>query len=192
MVKTHHFQVTVQEYYARGKDNLFPDLYGCPNVLCHNEGRLRKHGFYSRNILTLFDSCIIFIQRYYCPACKKTTSLLPSFVSPRFQYSLGCIFYVLGQLIIHNLPLAGIAERVNLCSKRSEMSHQHLSFYRKRLFTNKALITGFFGSKGIVLAEPSSPLWAQDFINQAYQAFGLPDFNAKYFSFQARGFLSKC
>lgn len=190
MVKIHHFQIAIQEYRSRGKENSFPDIYGCPNPCCNNTGRLRKHGFYSRNVLTLADSYIIFIQRYYCPVCGKTTSLLPSFLVPRFQYSLICIFYILFQTIYFRLPFARIAEMVNTSSKRFEMAYQHVCFYRRRLLKNRPVITGFFGSEGIVLAEIHSVYWTKDFISKAYH-LGLQNFNINYFRFQNRSFMDK-
>jgi len=34
MVKFHNFHQTVQEYYCRGKENLFPTLFECPQLTC--------------------------------------------------------------------------------------------------------------------------------------------------------------
>src|SRR5690554_7532481 len=80
MVRKHHFHISIQEYYRRGKENLFPQIYNCPNPKCTYEGRLRFHGFYSRNVLTMNETLVIFIKRYFCPDCRKTVSLQPSFV----------------------------------------------------------------------------------------------------------------
>jgi transposase-like protein len=158
MVKLHHFGITVKEYYHRGKENIFPDLYGCPHPCCSFEGRLRRHGFYTRNALTLLATYLIVIQRYYCPSCKKTVSLLPSFLAPRFQYSLSCIFFALYQLSVRRIQLHRIAEVINDRAHRQELSHQQLSFYRKRICDNQPLITAFLGQQGLFLAdlEPGS------------------------------------
>ena len=64
MVQYHHFHINMREYSARGKQNLFPDLYGCPNPSCPYEGRLRHHGFYERHLLSLLGTYLIVIQRY--------------------------------------------------------------------------------------------------------------------------------
>lgn len=191
MVKIHHFQITVQEYHLRGKENLFPDLHGCPNPCCRYEERLRRHGFYNRNALTLMATYVVVIQRYYCPACKKTVSLLPSFLAPRFQYSLAYIFFVLYQMAVKHLTFVRIAEKINLISGRSEMSHQHVCFYRKRLLKNRPLIIGFFGSRGVVFVETEDVFWPRAFVREVCWRFGLQPFSLEYFSFQARHFMSK-
>ncbi|MDK2894345.1 MAG: hypothetical protein PWQ98_471 [Moorella sp. (in: firmicutes)] len=191
MVKLHHFHITVQEYHRRGKENLFPELYGCPNPCCCYEGRLRRHGFFYRNALTLTASYVIVIQRYYCPACKKTVSLLPSFLAPRFQYSLACIFYVLYQRLVNHLPMAHIALKVNMTSNRAEMAYQHVCFYCNRLLENRPLITGFWGSEGVVLAASDPASWARAFITTLSSSYHLEPFSLLYFAFQARHFLSK-
>ena len=191
MVRMHHFQITVQEYYCRGKQNLFPDLYKCPNPCCRFEGRLRRHGFYTRNVLTLDATFIIVIQRYYCPVCKKTVSLLPTFVVPHFQYSLTCIFFALYQVVVKHLTLDHIASCINQRSGRFELSHQHISFYCRRLVNNRPLIVGFLGSKGVVFAcSNDSGLWPQPFIQETCK-LNLESFSLSYFNLQARHFLSK-
>jgi len=86
------------------------------------------------------------------------------------------------------LPFARIAESVNFSLKRFEMAHQHVCFYRRRLLKNQPLLTGFFGSEGVIL--PNTAFWAKEFISEV-RHFDLQDFNTKYFSFQARGFMSK-
>jgi len=164
-------------------------LYGCPNPCCHYEGRLRRHGFYTRNALTLLTTYVIVIQRYYCPACKKTISLLPSFLAPRFQYSLACIFFALYQRTVRRFTFARVAEQINFHSGRSEMSSQHVRFYLYRLLANRPLLTGFLGLKGVVVAQPDPLSWSKAFITTISWQFEL--FSVEYFAFQARHFLAK-
>lgn len=87
----------------------------------------RKHGFYTRFALTLTATYLIFIQRYYCPSCKRTVSLLPSFLAPSFQYTLACIFFSFYLIAVRLLTLESIASKINPSSGRTEMSHQHIS-----------------------------------------------------------------
>lgn len=187
MVKLHHFHQTVQEYYERGKDNLFPDIIGCPYPNCHFQGRLRRHGFYSRNVLTFRSFLLIFIQRYYCPSCKHTVSLLPTFLMPHFQYSLACIFFSLFRTFTNHLPLARIAQTINQLAGRVEMSHQHLVFYKKRFLMNLPLMISFLSSNEIVFANISS----QSVIQNIFQRCVLEVFHFQYFQFQTRHFLGK-
>lgn len=189
MVKLHHFGITIKEYYHRGRENIFPDLYGCPNPCCSFEGRLRKHGFYTRNALTLLATYLIVIQRYYCPGCKKTVSLLPSFLAPRFQYSLSCIFFTIFQLSVRKLRVQRIADMINARAFRQEMSHQQICFYRKRIYDNRPLITGFLGDQNLVITESEPNSWLK--IWSAYVFRQLELFSLTYFSFQSRHFMAK-
>jgi len=134
----------------------------------------------------------IFILRYYCPACKKTVSLLPTFLAPRFQYSLACIFFALYQLAAHHFTFTRIAEMINYYSGRKEMSHQNIFFYRKRLLSNRPLIVGFFGSKGVVFNEAGDTYWLRAFMAGVQREPSLWQFSLEYFNFQARHFMSKC
>ena len=187
MVKLYDFHQTTQEYYERGKNNLFPELSGCPFPGCPYRGRLRRHGFYLRNVLTFKTIFPIFIQRYLCPICKHTVSLLPSFLIPHFQYSLACIFFGLFRTLVTRLPLAQIAQAINQISRRTEMSHQHLTLYRKRFLANMPLIIGFFGSKESVFTNASP----ESIVRQIFQKRFLELFNLQYVQFQTRCFLAK-
>jgi hypothetical protein len=189
MVKFHNFHQTVQEYYCRGKENLFPTLISCPQPDCSYHDRLRFHGFYTRNALTLYETFLIVIQRYYCPACKHTVSLLPSFLAPRFQYSLTVIFFTLFRMIINHLPLEQVARLVGAFPGHQAISHQHLVFYRKRLVANLPLILGFFGSKELVFSEDSHTR-LQAILHQICR-YPLPVFHLEYFWVQAGSCLSK-
>ncbi len=191
MVRLHHFHISCKEYYNRGKNNLFPELYGCPNPCCSFKGRLRRHGFYTRFALTLTATYLIFIQRYYCPSCKRTVSLLPSFLAPNFQYTLACIFFSFYQIAVRRLTLEHIASKINLCSGRTEMSYQHICFYRRRLLENRPLIIGFLGSKEMVMTEPDPVPWLITFVSAVHRHFGLEAFCLEYFTFQTRHFMSK-
>jgi hypothetical protein len=189
MVKPYCFNQSVQEYYARGKDNLFPNLFGCPNPHCPYQGRLRRHGFYQRNVLACQSTLVIFIQRYFCPVCHHTVSLLPSFMIPRFQYSLGCIFFTLFRACVDHLPLAQIARLINEFSGRDELSHQQIVFFKKRFSKNLPLILGFFGSRDIVFAQSDFEEMRSAIIRRIFQNRYLHFFNLEFAAFQAVHFL---
>ena len=157
MVIYHHFHITVQEYYRRGKQNLFPLFWACPHPGCLYRQRLRFHGYYQRNVLTIHDSFMIFIRRYYCPSCRRTVSLLPSFLAKRFQYTPALILLVLFRKIVSNLPSIQIVNRLKDLSGRLEFSVQHIRFYHRRLLANLPLIAGFFSANEILFT-PSDPV----------------------------------
>ena len=127
MARIHNFKISVTGYYEQGKDNLFPDLYGCPDPACLFSGRLSKNGFYSRNAIWFTGIYRIVIQRYRCPICDKSDSTFPSFLLPRFQYSLLLIFYCLKALAIARSTLIRVA-----ASAHEGLSYQLVRVYRSR------------------------------------------------------------
>ena len=186
MVQYHHFHINMREYSARGKRNLFPDLYGCPNPSCPYEGRLRHHGFYERHLLSLLATYLIVIQRYYCPRCKFTVSLLPSFIVERFQYSLSCIFYVIYLRFIRCWTLGHIAAFLN-ARGRSEFSLQHVIFYLGRLSDNFSLVRELLGSWE--MSAGSQPDKA--FVYLLLQPSILRRLNIDFFALNAMSFMAK-
>lgn len=187
MVRKHHFHLTVQEYYRRGKENLFPQIYNCPNPECAYEGRLRFHGFYSRNVLTMNETLVIFIKRYFCPNCRKTVSLQPSFLLFRFQYTFSFIYYTLAQKIIHRRSSTQIVQTIKtFFTERQEFSHQHLVFYQKRFMEHHTLVISFFSSK-----ERFVPNYTLPAVLEQIQCYRWPLFNLEYFLFTNKHFLSK-
>jgi len=187
MVRKHHFHISIQEYYRRGKENLFPQIYNCPNPECAYEGRLRFHGFYSRNVLTMNETLVIFIKRYFCPDCRKTVSLQPSFVLFRFQYTFPFIFYTLVQKIIHKRPPIQIVQTIKtLFTERKEFSRQHIVFYQKRFMEHHTLVIGFFSSKECLAPDNTLPA-----VIEQIRRYGLSLFNLEYSPYLNKHFLSK-
>lgn len=83
MVIVVEFQLTIQAYAASYATLAFPRPAACPN--CSEAGTLIGHGFYPRHPLETMRRYVIGIKRWYCRACHKTTSLLPSFLV-RFRW----------------------------------------------------------------------------------------------------------
>lgn len=72
--------------YAKDRYSvLYPVISKCP--CCNASVRLRRHGFYKRNVLVKNKCFRIDICRYRCPSCLKTISLLPHFLLPYFQHT---------------------------------------------------------------------------------------------------------
>jgi len=100
----HDFGITLKQYLKLGKGNQFPQFSSCPS--CFAQKPLLGHGFYERNAVKGKTNSIVFIQRYYCTCCKKTFSVLPSFLHPRFQYTLDYIMLLLQDIFIEKKNLA--------------------------------------------------------------------------------------
>jgi len=136
LIKIHRFPISLDEYYVRGKLNLFPELYGCPHPGCPYRDRLRKHGFYSRHAITPCEVYVVWIQRYLCPLCGRTVSLLPSFLAPHFQYALAAVFWILDMLHRLKLSTRAVVETWHRSGHAPEFSRQHIQFVQRRLRHN--------------------------------------------------------
>ena len=121
-------------YQAQGKGHNFPDMTGelCPQ--CRGE-YLKKHGFYSRQLVTIEFEGIIIIRRYYCHACGKTVSLLPSFCHPKRTYGILVIIRLLVEFYIKMGTVCQIAANF-LAATGVECTRQLLLHYRKRIEKN--------------------------------------------------------
>jgi len=126
-------------YQAQGKKYDFPDMTRelCPQC---RKVYLKKHGYYGRYLITISFEGKIIIRRYYCPCCKKTVSLLPSFCHPMRVYSILVIIMLLKEF--YNISLVVNKSVINFHTKtRIECSRQLLLHYRQRIEKNlKSLV----------------------------------------------------
>ena len=124
----------------RGENNDFPAFPSCP--ICKVNKKLYRHGYYYRygvqegNCLERMAIC-----RYICqnPACKSTFSVIPAFLIPRFQFSIGSILTLLKKKLDGEKLLDGIRQRAAFYYKRFINDvHQNwlLQFFRQEGVTN--------------------------------------------------------
>ena len=85
MVIVTEFGCLVHEYVERGSGLVFPRPNECPQ--CRVADTLIGHGFYERKALSPTQVYVLRIKRWYCTACERTVSLLPSFLL-RFRHYL--------------------------------------------------------------------------------------------------------
>jgi len=85
MVIVTEFGCLVHEYVKRFGQPVFPRPDRCPH--CHVLDALIWHGFYWRKALSPTAVYVLRIKRWYCKACQRTISLLPSFLL-RFRHYL--------------------------------------------------------------------------------------------------------
>jgi len=87
------------EYSAKvsSGDIEFPIPDNCPNPDCGAHHSFQGHGWYHRFAWNFFDRLwqLISIRRYLCKSCGKTISFLPSFLMPRFHFSICAIIWSL-------------------------------------------------------------------------------------------------
>lgn len=133
LVLPHYFGISVDEYVERGMNNDFPEIERCPH--CKGRIRLARHGFYWRNVITAAKQYRLPICRLVCPSCRKTVSLLPSFLLPYFQYTVDVILEKLHKSLVYG--------KITGC-------HQLVLFYRKRFIKNLNRIEMFFRDTGFL------------------------------------------
>jgi hypothetical protein len=85
MVIVTDFGCLVHEYVERCSGLVFPRPNECPH--CRVVDTLIGHGFYERKALSQTAAYVLRIKRWYCNACQRTVSLLPSFLL-RFRHYL--------------------------------------------------------------------------------------------------------
>jgi transposase-like protein len=71
---------------------VFPRPNECPH--CRIVDTLIGHGFYQRKALSQTQVYVLRIKRWYCKACQRTVSLLPSFLLRFRHYLLDVIQFV--------------------------------------------------------------------------------------------------
>lgn len=75
-----------EEYTQRYGEVEWPVFEVCP--ICGAHARLQGHGSYSRNALPSREKELVApVRRLRCPVCRRTVSLLPSFLMPYFQHT---------------------------------------------------------------------------------------------------------
>jgi hypothetical protein len=87
------FRCSVQDYVAHFSRLVFPRPAACP--CCGQSGSLVGHGFYVRQALDQEHVFRVRIKRWRCKACRRTTSVLPSFLLRFRHYLLAVISRVL-------------------------------------------------------------------------------------------------
>ena len=85
MVIVTEFGCLVHEYVERSSSLVFPRPSECPH--CRVVDQFIGHGFYERKALSPTQVYVLRIKRWYCKACQRTVSLLPSFLL-RFRHYL--------------------------------------------------------------------------------------------------------
>lgn len=117
-------------------------MYGCP--ACGYKGMLHRHGHYDRNVITFYQHFIISIQRFLCPSCKKTYSLLPSFLIPYFIYTFDVVIFCLYLVFELHEKSSHICQILNNFNSQCFICIQSICFFKKRFLSKAELINSFF------------------------------------------------
>lgn len=88
-------------------------IFHCPHCNC----RTHKHGKYMRTIYSYNESYIIPIYRRFCPNCKTTFSLIPSFIKPYARFLNSYRFNLLKYHVVDGVSIKRIpAKATNFIS----------------------------------------------------------------------------
>jgi hypothetical protein len=144
MISITRFQVIITTYAKLGKDNDFPVIFGCRN--CGYEGKLHRHGFYQRYVITPYEVFKIFILRVKCPSCNKTYSLIPNFLIPHHQYCFEHIFLCLYYYFIKGYSYLAILDVFKALNPNTSFSTTNVYFIRKRMIDVAPYVNLFFAN----------------------------------------------
>ena len=138
------FLNNITKYVKLGKkiSYIFPDPYGCKH--CGFAGRLHRHGFYERNVITLNATYRIFVLRILCPKCRRTFSYLPEFLIPFYQYSFELIFFCLYNLYVLKESYAKIIKAIGDKNPKCHLNSMNLHRFKSRMKMVSPAVRLFF------------------------------------------------
>lgn len=119
-------------------------MYGCS--FCGYEGMLHRHGRYDRNVVTLHEHSIISIQRFLCPSCGKTYSLLPSILIPYFIYSFDVVLSCLHSVFVMHKRASDACTVLHEYNKKCFITIQSICYFKKRFLAKIDVVNSFFTS----------------------------------------------
>lgn len=174
MIFYHNFLVDVPRYVELGRDNDFPELDCCP--MCRARNRLQRHGFYERNAIDS-ESAIyrIIICRLICPDCRKTISILPTFLLPYFQHTMDFMLRIL---------LAFWMTQIPLCTR------QLRRFYETRVYGKRTEMELFIREEGYNEILPKEPKEKAIKLLQMIQALGKATFVRRWWRHRISSFMA--
>lgn len=174
MIRYHNFLVDLPRYAELGRANEFPELDCCP--MCRAKNRLQRHGFYERTAIEGEEEVYrIPICRLICPDCRKTVSILPSFLLPYFQHTMDFIIRILLAFWMACSPL---------CTR------QLRRFYEKRAYGKQTEMALFFLEEGNWEVPPDTSKEKAIKMLQMIQALGKATFVRRWWRHRISSFMA--
>ena len=176
MINITKFKWNIHQYVNLGKEIYIAPVFGCRS--CGYIGRLHRHGYYSRNVITLHSSHRINVLRLKCPrlGCFKTYSMLPSFLIPYYQYSFDFIFTCLYFLFLLNTSYSKFASLLKQVDPNSTVTNSHLNHFKRRFKKELPFLNYFF-------AQFPDMYYQMDQVNLVSILKKLTFFRSKYLDF---------
>jgi len=170
---------------------VYPDAPSkCPFKDCGINIKMKKHGFYTRYLLTLIFAGKIKIRRYICEKCMHTVSMLPSFCLSQYIYGLDLII----ELMSHALREKSISGTVKKFNKTFNcITIKQIKQYLNRLRRNRKLIQYGFNqiSPGIIKNDdsPGDIEWTRRILT-GKRPILTPESNADFHKATGKSFMS--
>lgn len=192
MISIDNFSKNITKLLPLGEKNI-QHMYGCRS--CGYEGMLHRHGHYDRNVVTLTQHFVISIQRFLCPCCGKTYSLLPSFLIPYFIYTFDVVIFCLYCVYSLKRKSNYVCSILHDCNKQCFISIQSISFFKKRFLPKIHLINSFFTAIDSFHYDSNLPVFSIDqaaaiLLTKILDFNNCKCFNHEYFKKMPKYFLS--
>jgi len=143
MISIDHISVSITKNLLLGGKNI-QHMHSCS--FCGYEGMLHRHGCYGRNVVTLHEHSIISIQRFLCPSCGKTYSLLPSILIPYFIYSFDVVVSCLHSVFVMHKKASDVCRVLHYYNKKCFITIQSICYFKKRFLSKIHVVNSFFAS----------------------------------------------
>ena len=178
--------------YQEEKSKNYPDApKRCPHKGCKARVAQRKHGYYSRNVITINFAGAIRVRRYICPVCGRTLSMLPAFCTPKFQYTIRFIVLVLFCLF-RGMSSRKLEQRLRKWVPTAE--RRLFRFYRQRIKENRGLIQygiNQISPEHISLGNiPGTDTWARRFLREIKRHNQTNGFNVQFHDTTEKSFMT--
>ena len=162
-------EMSPKEYAERYEEIEWPVLEVCP--VCRAHARLQGHGWYGRNALPSRETeLVVMIHRLLCPVCRRTVSLLPSFLLPCFQHT--------ARFVVESL----------LGKVRSY--RELLKFHWRRFLGNANRVLAFLRDLGMRECLPDGEKERAMKLLGSIEASGLERFSMLFHRLNRRGFMA--
>ena len=162
----------------------------CPFGGCGINLEMKKHGFYSRMLITITFTYWIRIRRYKCSKCGRTLSMLPSFCVAGISYSVEFIVTLLQYIVNKGSIKKVVREWRNIAAN---VSRRLANKYLARLRNNRGLIQygiNQMSPDNISLGRISGDAeWTKSFLGGMRLSL-FPEFNAKFHKITGKSFMS--
>jgi len=180
-----------KDYLDKKGKGEYPDApKKCPYGDCGVCIEMKKHGFYTRMLITLTFTGMIRIRRYKCALCGRTVSMLPSFCIAGFTYGVEFVITLL-QCVFNTGSIKKTVRQ--WLAYGIEISRRLINKYLKRLCNNRRFIQygiNQISPENIIIGQiPGDTDWTKSFVFGTRPNLS-PELNVKFHKITGKSFMS--